>query len=136
MLTEITRSNLQQVENITLAHLKALADRLGVDFSFAGGNYGPGEATLKLKISVRKMADGSSGAQKTWNVFCGHFGFTPSDFGRRFHSRGIQYEITGINPNAPKYAVMTIRVHDRKPFRFPHQLVRLRLLPAKTAVAA
>jgi len=80
-----------------------------------------GQATAIVNWEIALIRAKVDHAKASFNSYCTVFGLKPDDLGKTFHFRGQSYQITGLNPGAPKFAVNVKRVRDGKPFRFPHR---------------
>lgn len=126
-MSKITKLEGHIVKAIAAAINAAVEDvnRLyGVKIRVGGGNYGDARANLKCQIDILDASGASNAAKAQFDAWAGLLGLSLSDFGRRFMFRGVEYEINGVNPNAPKFAVSAMRVYDKKQFKFPVAAVR------------
>ena len=100
------------------AAVKAIGAEFGLDISLGNARFETGE------FSAGMTATAKSAKAADFARMAAHYGFVPTDLGRRTLFRGRYYEITGFNPGAPKYAVSVKRLPDGKVFRMPVELVK------------
>lgn len=62
-------------------------------------------------------------ARRDWDRYCPMFNLTPADFGKTFHLKNQRFEVTGINPGAPRFPINAKRA-DGKLFRVPASAVK------------
>lgn len=123
-ITKIDRATTRMIASRVEAALAELGRELGVKVSYSGGSYDATRANLKISVEVVDGAGVSEAGKRDFTLWAKHYGLAETDLGRTFAFRGTVYEITGINPNAPKFAIQAKRIPDGKPFRFPPEIVR------------
>lgn len=84
----------------------------------------PGRVVIKIEITPTGAEGREEIARLNWDLVTrvNPFGLRPEDFGRRFAQRGRVFEIIGINPAKPRFAVQVMR-DDGVAFGFPHDAV-------------
>lgn len=71
--------------------------------------------TMAADVAVKVAAQ----PKQDWDRMCGMYSLKPEHFGRTFRIRGTVYEVVGLSPNRPKYAIQSKRVRDGKVFGVP-----------------
>lgn len=117
-ITKFGRPEHAIVSAAILAALTSVEQELGVKFGVSGGEIGSSKGVIKVSVNVQDTGNGKSGAQTEWEALCQTYGLLPSWFGQTFYVDGTQYRITGLNLNAPKYAVAAERVSDSRSMKF------------------
>lgn len=123
-MTEISRANLNLLQNEFAKELKALGDKYGVTIRPGGGRYGGTSGEVRLRVQVQDLKKAEERAKLTWRTYANWFGFKPEDFGKTFMFRGHRYRIAGCNPNAPKNSIEVERVYDKKAYVMSPDLVK------------
>lgn len=134
-LTTIDRHALGVLGNAFAAELKELGEKYGVRVSPYGGQYGGPTGQVRLKVEVMDTGAGLSGQQQKWNTYCAWYQFEPADFHRTFVFKGHVYKMVAINPNAPRYPIEAVRIHDNQGMRFSASTVKAGLQPRVKAAA-
>lgn len=114
-ITNFTRQEHRRLSAAVVAALKQVGDDFGVDLTAAGGQYGD-SGYVKIAVALRDTGSGVSGAKATWDKYAAILGLEKEWFGQPIIIDRSAYEIIGIQPNKPKYAVQIKRCHDGKVF--------------------
>ena len=80
-----------------------LKSKYGVEIELGNIRYTSDSFTSKIK--VLNKVEGKSVTQVEFDKYCGLFGLTPSDYGRKFTSNGRVFTLTGIKPSRRKYPI-------------------------------
>lgn len=106
-MTQITGKTLTTFRSQIQDELKALGDRLGIDFKLGHGTYDASgvSGSLKLELSVRETASGKSGAQVKFERDAFMYDLTGADFEREFGHSGQRFKLIGFNHKSPKYCL-------------------------------
>ncbi len=105
--------------------LKTVAEQHGVTFALGNTDYTPGS------FSVRLEAKRDGGDKRDFEQYAASYGLRASDFGATFMYRNAKYTISGINPGAGTYPIVTSR-EDGECIRFREDLVREALKAGRT----
>ncbi len=108
-----------------LSALQGVAERHSVTFALGNTNYTPGS------FSVRLEAKRDGGDKRDFEQYAASYGLQASDFGATFMYRNAKYTISGINPGAGTYPIVTSR-EDGECIRFREDLVREALKAGRT----
>lgn len=133
MVTELTRSNLRDMERDINEALKPIAEKYGVVMNAGGGSFEPTNARLHLSIATK----GKGGSVNTReaedfkrNAF--RYGLKPEDLGREFTEGGHTYKIVGCKPKSYQYPILCVR-DGSKTYKMPADRVARGLAAMKAA---
>ena len=138
-ITKLDKTALKNLREPIEAELKALGERLGLNFALGNGTFGDGaEASFKLIIKVDDPATMEAAARAEWNRNCRYIGIDfdtpddtglrPEDFGTEFKYGRSIYRTSGIatkGRNSQKYPILVTVVSDADGKRAPGATVML-----------
>ncbi len=104
--------------------LQVIGDEFEVDFTVNGGTLGERKGMIKVEVSLRADETHPAGAAAEFARFAPMFGADPAWFGKKFMFKNAVYQVTGIQPSAPKFAIKATRTYDDKLFRFPVSTIK------------
>jgi hypothetical protein len=129
-LTHIDKRVAEILEQAVLKQLKPLEAELGIVIRPAGGRYTATAATLKFDFSIKApTGEVLSKERESFKRNASLFGLKPEHLDQKFHSNYRTFKIIGLNPNAPKFAILAER-SDGKRFKFPPSIVITQLKAA------
>ncbi len=84
--------------------------------------------SFNVRVGIPE-ADGSlfEPGKALFGIMAETYGLSPDDLGRTFTVRGETFRITGLSPNRPKYPIDVERLPDRRPYKFPVDIVVVHL---------
>jgi len=124
----MTAALLRQLRPEIEAALADLGKKYGIGFEVGDAKYSGSHATLKLEIGV--LDDDGKVVNKeaeNFKFLAPMYGLSESDLGRQFMLSGKMHTIIGLNPNAPRFPILT-ECHGRK-YRVPVESVKRALSP-------
>lgn len=127
-IQELTRSNIRRIADRITDELGELAEELGVDIQYGGGNFSPQNATLKLNVNLLSDTGNPITREQTdWEANAVLYGFRPEDLGREFNLPGTgMVKIAGLKTRNRKYPIIVERVSDGARYKLtPQRLSRL-----------
>jgi len=126
---EMTAALLRQLRPEIQAALADLGKRFGVGFEVGDAKYSGSNATFRLEVGIIGN-DGRVVTKEAENFkfLAPMYGLSESDLGRRFMLNGKPHTIVGINPNAPRFPILT-ECHGRK-YKVPAESVKRALTQA------
>lgn len=134
-MTTISRSNHALLGREFVTALKDLGDKFGIDIKSHGGIYGEATGVIKLQVDIRDAGAGVSGKEAEFIKYASYHGLAPSDFGRVFEMRGVQYRISGYNIGKPKFNISGVALSNKRTYGFCSDDVKslLTRMPIKAA---
>lgn len=107
------------------AALQGIAAKHGLKIAYRGGSYSPGNAQIKIEISV--LGEGGAPRTREADAFvqmaelCG---FKPEHLNQSFNSGGHTYILRGMNTRAQRMPMVVERKSDGKSFKMTEEAVR------------
>lgn len=99
--------------------VEEIAKKHGMALTKNSARYSDFQVGITLQFETTNKEGQVEGARKEWDLYCGMFGFSKTDFGREFTTRlGKTYRITGIKPGRPKYPILATDVVSGVPYKF------------------
>jgi hypothetical protein len=118
----ISRKELGRIRDQAVALLqKALGDEFLV--TYVGGHYGE-VGDIKLEI-VKRDADGRlvTSLEADFRRLAPQLGLDADDFGARFKSNGMTFEITGLKPKRWKYPIVAHNITTGQTYKMAEETV-------------
>lgn len=112
-----SRPMIKQLRDEITEALKPLAEKHGISFDMGSISFSSDSFSVSLKGKTLDESGVPVVDTTTFTRYCSLFGLKPEDLGRKFVSRGHTFEITGLNPNRPRYPI-SARRSDGKLFKF------------------
>jgi len=116
-MERFTRQNLAQIRSEFTEAVKKMEKLHGISFKIGNISFSSERFTTKLECAILN-SDTKSVEESEFKASCRRFGLKPSDFGRKFISSGITYQISGIKTTRHKYPLSAIRIDDGKRYKF------------------
>jgi hypothetical protein len=127
-----TRDKCKQLRIELDTALKAIGEKLGMTIQ-VGRSMSFTDSAINIKL-VASLPNATTGViepveAKDFKANTWKWGLEASDLGRTFTHAGDTFEITGAKPKASKFPILAKR-GDGKGYKFPADLIRLKLHPA------
>jgi len=124
--TQFNRMGHRDLSAQIATELKALGQRLGIDFTVGGGQIGATDLTIKVVARSADPSIAEAQARQELDQYGRYYGLTGADYGTIFTSaNGGQFKLTGVSPNRPKYPIDATCVRTGKPFKHTKSVVAL-----------
>ena len=94
--------------------LKAVGEKYGVSFRFAGVSMTSDHASMKLECSVLRKAGSLSREAEDFLHYCKMYGMEKEWLNKVFLSRNKEHRLIGLMPNRPKYPILVEEVRSGK----------------------
>jgi hypothetical protein len=112
-ITSIDRAAARKLGAEAQLALQEVANKYGLTLTQKGGTYSPNASTVKFVFAV-------AGADKSdFESYAHLYGLNAEDHGAEFKMSGKTFRITGINPRAPKFAILIEDVKTGKGYKCP-----------------
>lgn len=103
--------------------LAPIAKRYGGHIKLGNSyRYSPTNCTFTVQL-IKGSGDSKPLEQVEFEMYCGMFGLTKDDYGRKFAFGGEQYTLCGFKPKAPKYPILA-RSKAGKLYKFPEDVLK------------
>src|SRR4051794_28034538 len=112
-ITPLDKAACKRVVEEARPALEEVAARLGLTVKFGGGKFDPEVGTFSPKIEF--AIDGVE--ERKFRADAWTVGLEPDDWHREFTTNGKRFRLVGVNPRAPKFALLVEEVATRKKFK-------------------
>ena len=108
--------------------LQGIGKQYGITLTVGRGAYGGETGTLKIELAtLGENGEAESPAAKEFKQYADLFGLKATDLGRRFVSKGNEFEISGLKPRNRKYPIIGTKLSDGRSFKFSEDGMSARL---------
>ena len=129
-MKQFDRANLKALEFDLERVLAAVGAKHGIKIERKSGRFSASQFSFMVEAQIIDESGASVAEKYKWYLYCGMFGLEKDQFGTIFYHSRDAYEITGVNPRAPKFPINAKRVSDGRLMRFQAGSVRSRKLAA------
>lgn len=109
MFENFTKENLVTIRKIILAALEPVGTHLGITFGLGNISYTNKTFTVTLSAGMGTQEDKE---QQEFNLACSKYGFSPSDYGATFSSKGSTFKLIGFKPRATTYPCICVCIDN------------------------
>jgi hypothetical protein len=109
----------KELEEVT----KELAKKYNANITAGKIKYTNDSFNLDLQVT-KKEVNGKSFEQAEFEKYCLLYGFKPTDYNKKFESKGHTYTLTGFKISARTMPVLAVR-EDGKCYKFGTEIKRL-----------
>jgi hypothetical protein len=135
-MKSLTFAQIEQINQAMKDAIRAIAQKhdLAIEMVEKVGASNLG-VSFNAKFAVKdSLGMAMSHERRMFETLASRYGFSPTDYGKTFYFRGTGYQISGLNPSAPRFAVEVKRLKDGKMYRMtPRDVIAGLPVPAKAA---